>query len=92
MTTTTKANKPPTAKKLGRPAGAVTELVKAFVTWPFGEWIEWTAQSPDHVRGNAQSIRNAARRMGIVVSVLTDEYDNKKLHVLKKETEDGTQE
>lgn len=92
MTTTAK-NKPPTAKRLGRPPGAVTELGKAFVEWPFDKWIEWTAKSPDHVRKNAQSIRNAARRMGIGVSVLTDRYDDKKLHVLKiKETKDGTQE
>jgi len=85
---------PPTATKRGRKPGAITEIGKLFAEWPFNEWIEYCVASPGDKPKAARSVRNLAHRKGITVSVLTDEEDDCKIHVLKwiKETEDVTQE
>jgi len=93
MTTTISKTPPPTATRRGRKPGAITEIGKLFAEWPFNEWIEYRVASPDDVLKAARSVRNLAYRKGFTVSVLTDEEDDRKIHVLKiKETTDVTQE
>lgn len=76
---------PKTAKKRGRPQGVTTEVGKAFMDWPFGEWIEYTVPEGEDTAAQANAIRNLAWRKKIGASVLTDRVREDLLHVLKYE-------
>lgn len=89
------ANKlPSTARKRGRPRGSRTEIGKLFVSWPFGEWLQYVSSSDEQMIKDARAIRNVAYSAGIGVSVLSDRENKRLMHVLKieKEKNDDSQE
>ena len=85
MNTLSNPTPPPTAKRRGRPPGVTTALGHEFMSWPFGEWISWSAPDGPTAVSQANAIRNLAWRKGIRATVLTDRESDTVIHILKYE-------
>lgn len=81
MTQVTISNTPPrTVARRGRKTG---ETYQMFLDLPFDQWARVEFLDRNAAVAAASTMRGAARREGVGISVLTDREDECVLHVLK---------
>lgn len=80
MTRVTISDTPPVAARRGRRTG---ETYQMFLDLPFDQWASVEFPDRNAAVAAASTLRTAARREGVGISVLTDREDETVLHVLK---------
>lgn len=81
MTRVTISNAPPrTVARRGRRTGATYQML---LNLPFDQWARVEFPDRNAAVAAASTLRTAARREGVGISVLTDRDDETVLHVLK---------